>query len=83
MRGLKSEIDALDEIIDDYEQNLICLVETYLAEEEQLEISGYRIYKNDRAKNSKGIKITVRNSIQTISIEVSRYDKVNQTLGSC
>lgn len=83
VRGLKSEIDALDEIIDDYEQNLICLVETYLAKEEQLEISGYRIYKNDRAKNSKGIKITVRNSIQTISIEVSRYDKVNQTLGSC
>ena len=40
----------------------------------------YRIYRNDDTKNSKGILLAVRNSIKTISIEVSRYDEVGQTL---
>ena len=30
-RGLKSKIDSLSEIIDDYEPTLICLVETHLS----------------------------------------------------
>ena len=80
VRGLKSKIDALDEVIDDYKPNLICLVETHLAKEEQIGIPGYRIYRNDGTKNSKGILIAVRNSIKTISVEVSRYDEVGQTL---
>ena len=40
----------------------------------------YIIYRNDDTKNSKGILLAVRNSIKTISIEVSRYDEVGQTL---
>ena len=83
VRGLKSKIDALDETIDDYKTNLICLAETHLAKEEQIGISGYRIYRNNRnedTKNSKGILITVRNRIKTILGEVSRYDEVGQTL---
>ena len=74
MRGLKSKTDALDEAIDDNKLNLICLVETHLAKEEQIAIPGYRIYRNDGMKSSKGILIAVRNSIKNISIEVSRYD---------
>ena len=38
------------------------------------------MYRNDDTKNSKGILLAVRNSIKTISIEVSRYDEVGQTL---
>ena len=53
MRGLKSKTDALDETIDDYEPSLICLVETHLAKEEQIEIPWYRIYRNDGTKISK------------------------------
>ena len=30
VRGLKSKINALDEVIDEYKPNLICLVETHL-----------------------------------------------------
>ena len=80
VRGLKSKIDALDEVIGDYKPNIICLVETRLAKEEQIGIPGYRIYRNDGTKNSKGILIAVRNSIKTTSVEVSRYDEVGQTL---
>ena len=66
VRGIKSKIDALDEVIDDYKPNLICLVEIQLAKEGQIRIPGYRIYRNDGTKNSKGILMAVRNSIKTI-----------------
>ena len=80
VRWLKSKIDSTDEAIDDYKPNLICLVETRLAKAEQIGIPEYRIYRNDGMKNSKGILIAVRNSIKFISVEVSRYDEVGQTL---
>ena len=54
MRGLKSKIDALDEAIDHYKPNLICLVETHMAKEEQIKIPGYGIYRNDGIKIAKG-----------------------------
>ena len=40
VREIKSKKDALDEAIDDYKPSLICLVETYLAKEEQIGIPG-------------------------------------------
>ena len=80
MRGLKSKIDALDEAIDDYKPSFICLAETHLAKEEQIRIPGFEIYRNDGTEKSKGILVAARNSIKTIPVEVSRYDKVGQTL---
>ena len=76
MRRLKSKIDALDETIDDYKPNLISLIETHLAKEEQISMPGYEIYRKDGTKNSKEILKTERNSIKTISVEVGRYDGV-------
>ena len=80
MRELNSKIDKLEEAIDDHKPDLICLVETHLAKEDQIGIPGYRIYRNYGTKNRKGILIPVRNSIKTIAVEISRYDKVGQTL---
>ena len=79
MRKLKSKTYPLDETFDDYENGLTYWVETHLAKEERTETPGYRIHRNDGTKNSKGIVITVRNSIKITSIEVSRYDEVGQT----
>ena len=58
----------------------MCLVEKHLAKEEQIGIPGYRIYRNDGSKNSKEILIAVRNSIKSISAEVSGNDEVGQKL---
>ena len=80
MRNLKSKINALDEAIDDFKPNLICLVETELAKEEQNGIQGYRIYRNVGIKNSKRVLIALRYSIKTLSADVNRYDEVGQTL---
>ena len=72
-------MDALDEAIDDYKPDLICLAETHLAKEEHIAIPGYRVYRHDGTKNSKLILTAVRNSIKNISVEVSRYNEVEQT----
>ena len=49
-------------------------------EEEQIETPGYVIYKNYSIKSRKGVVVAVGNSIKTISVELSRYDEVVQTL---
>ena len=40
MRELKSKIDALDEVIDDYKPSLIWLVEKNLAKEQKSQYQG-------------------------------------------
>ena len=70
MRELKSKIDALDEVIDDYKPSLIWLVEKNLAKEQKISIPGYRIYRNDGMKNSKGMSAAVRSSVKIVSLEV-------------
>ena len=59
VRGLKSKIDSLAEIIDDYEPTQICLVETHLSKEEQIQIPGYKIFRSGGTNNSRGILIAL------------------------
>ena len=49
-----------------------------MAKKEQIEIPGYKNYRNDDTENSKRIVVALRNSIKTISVEVSTYDEVGQ-----
>ena len=47
IRGLKSKVDSVQEIVDDCQPNLLCLVETHMQEEEEITIPGYEtIYRN-------------------------------------
>ena len=47
-----------------------------------MEVPGYRIYRKDGTKDNKGMLVAVRNNIniKTISVDVSGYDEVGQTL---
>ena len=80
VRGLKSKIDSLAETIDDYEPTLICLVETHLLKEEQIQIPGYKIFRNDGTNNSRGILIALKEKLKTIVVEVNREEEIGQTL---
>ena len=80
VRGLKSKIDSLAETIDDYEPALICLVETHLLKEEQIQIPGYKIFRNDGTNNSRGILIAIKEKLKTIVVEVNREEEISQTL---
>ena len=43
VRGLKSKVDSVQELVDDCQPNLLCLVETHMQEEEEIRIPGYEI----------------------------------------
>ena len=79
-RGLKSKTDSLAETIDDYEPTLICLVETHLSKEEQIQIPGYKIFRNDGTNSSRGILIALKEKLKTVVIEVTREEEIGETL---
>ena len=54
VRGLKSKLDSLQEMLDDYQPSLICILETHMQKEEGIQIPGYSlVYRNDRSANSR------------------------------
>ena len=68
-------------MIDDYEPALVCIVETYMRKEEEIQIPGYSlVYYNDRSANSGGIPIKVKDNIKNISLELTQENKVGQSL---
>ena len=80
VRGLKSKIDFLAKTIDDYKPTLICLVETQLSKEKQIQIPGWKIFRNDGTNNSRGILIAINEKLKTIVVEVNREEEIGQTL---
>ena len=68
-------------MIDDYQPALVCIVETYMQKEEEIQIPGYSlVYCNDRSANSWGILIRVKDNIKNISLELTQGNNVGQSL---
>ena len=68
-------------MIDDYQPSLVCIVETHMQKEEEIQIPGYSlVYQNDRSAKSGGILIGVRDNIKNISLELTQENKVGQSL---
>ena len=86
VRALKSKLDSLQEMIDDYQPALVCIVETNMQKEEEIQIPGYSlVYRNDRSAYSGGTLISmlylgVRYNIENISLELTQENKVGQSL---
>ena len=81
IRGLKSKVDSVQELVDDCQLNLLCLVETHMQEEEEITIPGYEtIYRNDKISNSGGILIAVKDTLKTITMQVKQETEVGQIL---
>ena len=78
---MKSKADSVQELVDDCQPNLLCLVETHMQEEEKITIPGYEtIYRNDKTSNSGGILIAVKDTLKTITMQVKQETEVGQTL---
>ena len=56
---------------------LKCLVETHMQKEEEIRMSGY---SHDRSGNSGGIKLTVKEIIKAVTIEVAQKNEIGQSL---
>ena len=55
-------------MIDDYQPSLVCIVETHMQKEEEIQIPGYSlVYRNDRSAKSGGTLIGVRDNIKNIT----------------
>ena len=68
-------------MIDDYQPALVCIVETYMQKEEEIQMPGYSlVYCNGRSENSGGILIAVRDNIKNISLELTQENKLGQNL---
>ena len=78
--GLKSKTDSLAETIVDCEPTLICLVETYLSKEEQIQIPGYKFFRNNGTNNSRGILIGIKEKLKAIVVEANSEEEIGQTL---
>ena len=68
-------------MINDYQPVLVCIVETHMQKEEEIQMPGYSlVYRNDRSANSGKILIGVTNNIKNISLELTQENKVVQRL---
>ena len=45
VRGLNSKLDSLQQIIDDYQLSLVCIVETRMQKEKEIQVPGYHCAK--------------------------------------
>ena len=71
IRGLKSKVDSVQELVDDCQPNLLCLVEIHMQEKQEIKITGYEtIYRNDKTSNSGGLLIAVKDTLKTITMQV-------------
>ena len=79
MSNCKRTKVSLQEMMDDYQPGLTCIVETHMLKEEEIQIPGYsRMYRNDLSANSGGIVIGVRENIKNISLELKQENNVDQ-----
>ena len=80
IKGLKSKVDSVQELVDDCHPHLMCLVETHMQEEEELTIPCHEtIYWNDKISNKGGKMIAVKDTMKTI-MQIKQDREEGQTL---
>ena len=96
IRGVKSKINSLREIIDQQEPHIISINETHLGEDENVEVKNYKFIYNSKKEGKMGTIIGIHNKlkdkcmiIEKISeeyeatwIKFSNNDKINIKIGN-
>ena len=73
IRGLKSKMKALEEIIESESPTIVCLTETHLSKEDKISIPGYEIFPNSRDDGGGGgVLVAVKKELVKISVEVGK-----------
>ena len=73
VRGVKSKINSIKDIINEEEPTIIALTETKLKEEDKIEIEGYTIKRRDRVEEGGGVMIAYKDGIKNI-VQVVREE---------
>ena len=80
VRGIKSKIEQVRKIIKEEDPDIIGMVETMMAEKDELEIEGYKMLRNDRNEEGGGVMVAVKEKYKNIVIEVSREKDMEESL---
>ena len=80
IRGMKSKVDSLTELVEDQKPTIVCLVETHL-EKEEVAIPGYEtIYRNDKTASSGGILVAVKGNRKIVTMQTHKQEQVGEGL---
>ena len=80
IRGIKSKIDSLKNIIDEVQPTMFCITETHLIKKESVKIDGYKILRNDRDQDGGGIMIGLQKQLKDIYTIVEKQKEVEESL---
>ena len=81
IRGLKSKVDSLSEILlTDIQPTVLCLVETHLGDKEEVDIPGYKVYRSDISSCAGGILIGVQKRVANVMTQILERKYVGQSL---
>ena len=80
IRGINSKITSLKDIVDEINPHIICLNETHLDQNENIEIDNYEFVNNNNKKGKGGVSIGVRKDILHLCSELSRKTKEYEML---
>ena len=65
---------SIERIINEIDPTIICLVETHLGEEDEIEIPGYEIERNDRNKDGGGCLIAYKKQMKNLVVEIIKKE---------
>ena len=81
IRGLKSKMTSLEEIIESESPTIVCLTETHLSKEDEISIPGYEIFPNSRDEGGGGgVLVAVKKELVKISVEVGKEKEFGESI---
>lgn len=80
IRGMKSKLESLSQILEELKPDVVGLVETHLSGEDRINIDGYEVVRKDRKRDGGGILIAVKSKYKNVMLEVINKDDVEESL---
>ena len=80
IRGLKSKMAAVEELVKTEEPTILCLVEMLLKEEDKIELQGYiTAFRNERETKDGG-GIAVREELENVTTEIKQEKEHGESI---
>ena len=82
IRGMKSKINSLNDILEEIQPAIFCITETHLMEKEKLDIDedDYEVFRNDRNQDGGGVLIGVERRLAHLTTIVEKKKEVEESL---
>ena len=80
VRGIKSKITSMKEIIKEIKPHIICLTETKLGKDENIKIDGYHFENNNNEEGKGGVTIGLCNEIRHMGVVLEKVTLEYETI---